>query len=208
MHSHRHRFLGGVHPKHKSRKRTHGQVFYWNTKSIKENKRPCSNHRQSSTRHFHGGLFLLPSFLYLLLHHLISFICSSPALHPHIHLLSHFSSRCSHTKPLFSVHTCPPHFLSNSFIPPFLAAWARLWSISHHIAYFLCSTYLPVCSCLLPVCASASIESPSVPIHHALHFSLLAGINHKYFIIHHGRLSPAHRQFITAALSAGLPRRL
>lgn len=60
-------------------------------------------------------------------------------------------------------------------------------------------------SCL---CASASIEGPSVPIHHALHFSLLAGINHKYFIIHHGRLSPAHRQFITAALSAGLPQQL
>lgn len=82
----------------------------------------------------------------------------------------------------------------------------RLDHLSSH-PHFLCSTYLPVCSSL-SLYASASIESPSVPIHHALHFSLLAGINHKYFIIHHGRLSPAHPQFITAALSAGLPRRL
>ncbi len=41
--------------------------------------------------------------------------------------------------------------------------------------------------------STASIEGPSVPIHQALHFSLLAGINHKYFIIHHGRLSQGRR---------------
>jgi len=44
-----------------------------------------------------------------------------------------------------------------------------------------------------PVRSTASIEGPSVPIHQALHFSLLAGINHKYFIIHHGRLSQGRR---------------
>lgn len=44
-----------------------------------------------------------------------------------------------------------------------------------------------------PARSTASIEGPSVPIHQALHFSLLAGINHKYFIIHHGRLSQGRR---------------
>lgn len=83
------------------------------------------------------------------------------------------------------------------------------WSIPHPIS---CSPRLRPSRRLLPLrpplhppprpAPSASIVGPSVPMHHALHFSLLAGINHKYFIIHHRRLSPAHRQFITAAPSA------
>lgn len=148
-------------------------------------------------------MFLQPSSLCPLLHHLISFVLYSNPVSLSIHLtfLSTFSVSARHTQLCLSFY-----FLLFHPCPPFFSHY--LWRISHHISCFHISTHLP---CLfVPLClsASASIEGPSVPIHHALHFSLLAGINHKYFIIHHGRLSPAHRQFITAALSAGLPRRL
>ena len=141
-------------------------------------------------------LFSLPSSLYLFLHHLISIVHASASS---IYFLCTFSDFSTNTKPLLPLilgfHTFP-----NSFIQ----YWGSVEHLSSYL-HILCSTSLPVC-CSLCLYASASIESPSVPIHHALHFSLLAGINHKYFIIHHGRLSHAHPQFITAALSAGLPR--
>lgn len=146
--------------------------------------------------HFNGGL---PSSV--LPHHLISLVLYSLALHSTIYLTLLSTSHCqpnTHTQlfEFFLVASSPSIFFN------------YLQSISHHISRFFLSTYLPVSSSPSCLSASASIEGPSVPIHHALHFSLLAGINHKYFIIHHGRLSPAHRQFITAALSAGLRWRL
>lgn len=149
--------------------------------------------------------FLPPSSVCPLLHHLISFVL-------YFNLVSLHPSFCSVSQLL--LFQCQPNTQLFVFF---------LNSLSSNLAYFFFTTSgaslitSPVSlsppispSPLPPSClsASASIEGPSVPIHHALHFSLLAGINHKYFIIHHGRLSPAHRQFITAALSAGLPRRL
>lgn len=150
--------------------------------------------------HCDGGL---PSSV-ALLHHLISLVLYSLALYSTIYLTllsaSPATLSAKHTQPSFWSFFC--HILALHFFSNYLQ------SISHHISCFFLSTYLPVSSSPSCLSASASIEGPSVPIHHALHFSLLAGINHKYFIIHHGRLSPAHRQFITAALSAGLRWRL
>lgn len=128
----------------------------------------------------------------VLFHHLITLFLNSLALY---YTILHFC--------LFLLLHCQPNTHNQVFEIFFLSH-----PCSHHISCFFLSTYLPVSSSPSCLSASASIEGPSVPIHHALHFSLLAGINHKYFIIHHGRLSPAHRQFITAALSAGLRWRL
>lgn len=163
-----------------------------------------------------GGLFLPPSSICPPLHHLFSFVLFSYPVFP-LSIIHFF--------PLFQLlvlqwQTNIHNYLFNIFylfiylfyfFSPVLALHffsLPLEHLSSHLLFRSFSTYLPVSSSPFCLSASASIEGPSVPIHHALHFSLLAGINHKYFIIHHGRLSPAHRQFITAALSAGLPRRL
>ncbi len=82
------------------------------------------------------------------------------------------------------VHRKTTPFFSNTFS-------IKLYNAVFHHFFFLLASLPPSFSLSLHLQrrSTASIEGPSVPIHQALHFSLLAGINHKYFIIHHGRLS-------------------
>lgn len=154
--------------------------------------------------HFDGGLFLLPSSTCPLFHHLVC-TANPISLHPsylYVHVFSFSSSSAKQTQTNYVFLRFQFYFYASFFFPTTSQTSLITSSVSFSPPLFL-SPLPPSC-----LSTSASIEGPSVPIHHALHFSLLAGINHKYFIIHHGRLSPAHRQFITAALSAGLPQRL
>ena len=101
--------------------------------------------------YFDSGLFLLPSSVCLVLHHLISFVLSSNpgSFHP-----SHIYVNFSPPLPLLQchsvsqTHTTVVFFYSHPY-PPFFS-FHYVWSISHHI-----STSLPVSSFpSLPLCLS------------------------------------------------------